>query len=214
MTHDLLNRDKPCVVGILAGGQSRRMGEPKALLAHPDGETLIEHVVRVASEVADDVVILGRSCPLPTSIDSLPVLPDAEPDAGPLGALCALLEYAGKASSRVGGRGLALMLGCDMPLLTPAVLRRLLSKADDAADAAVFARDAQARTFHPCCALYHPRILPTARWELTEGGRSLHRLLERIRTTVLNPSPDEVRQLTNINTPEDHARLREERRSS
>jgi hypothetical protein len=58
----------PCVAGVLAGGHSRRMGQPKALLALPDGRHLIEHVIGVASEVTRDVVILGRSIVLPASL--------------------------------------------------------------------------------------------------------------------------------------------------
>jgi len=86
--------DKPsfiCIAGILAGGQSRRMGRPKAGLEHPGGGTLIEHVVRTAGEVAERVVIVGRSFLLPSAVASLPVVDDVKPQSGPLAGLFALL---------------------------------------------------------------------------------------------------------------------------
>ena len=184
------------------------MGEPKALLAHPGGGTLIEHVARVASEVTPDVVILGRSCPLPKALALLTVLPDAQAEAGPLGGLCSLLRHA---EDRW-----AVLLGCDMPLLSAAPLRRLLEAADDSADAVVFVRaeprasaraDAPPRSFHPCCAVYHPRALAVVQHQLAAGRRALHALLETIRVTVLVPSSEEAGQLTNLNTPEDLTRI-------
>ncbi len=49
----------PCVAGVLVGGKSQRMKQPKALLEMPNGLTFVEHVVRVVSPVSQSVVILG-----------------------------------------------------------------------------------------------------------------------------------------------------------
>lgn len=206
--HDSSKAKRGVVVGVLAGGHSRRMGEPKALLSHPKGGTLIEHVVRVALEVTPDVVILGQSCSLPSALASVTVLPDSESEAGPLGGLCSLLRHA---EDRW-----AVLLACDLPLLSAAPLRRLLEAANDSADAVVFVRaeprasarpDAQPRSFHTCCALYHPRVLSVVERQLANGRRALHALLEQIRVTALVPTADEARQLANLNTPEDLTRI-------
>ncbi len=42
---------------ILAGGQSTRMGEPKALLTLPTGQTLLDYHVRAARQLAKPIVI-------------------------------------------------------------------------------------------------------------------------------------------------------------
>ena len=148
-----------CIAGVLVGGGSRRMGQPKALMPHPDGRTFGEHVVGVARGVAAEVVILGALDALPSALSAVPVLDDAVPPAGPLSGLCPLLAYA---QDRW-----ALLLACDMPFLGSSILRRLLSRAGEQCDAVAYARDDRPGTFHTCCALYHPRVLPAARQELT-----------------------------------------------
>jgi molybdopterin-guanine dinucleotide biosynthesis protein A len=175
------------------------MGCPKALLALPDGRHLIEHVIGVACEATRDVVILGRSIAMPSSLTHIPVLPDAKPGGGPLAGLCSLLEH--------GGDTWALLLGCDMPYLAADVIHCLLAQASANADAVAFWHDEGRGTYHACCALYHPRILTHARTELTHGKGSLQSLLARVRVASLQPDPRQSRMLTNVNTPEDHERV-------
>ena len=194
------------VVGVLAGGRSRRMGRPKALLRSADGDTLIERTVRVLHRLrpaAEQIVICGRSCPLPGSLSDLPVLTDAVPDGGPLAGLSALLDFA--------GARWAMLLACDMPCLETPVLARLLDHVnqdtDTDTDAVAYRRGGDAAGYHACCALYHPRAHPVVTAELETGPRSVHSVLDRIRIIGLEPSPDEVRQLENVNTPDDYGRL-------
>ncbi len=187
-----------CVAGVLAGGLSRRMGRPKALLPHPTGGTLIEHVVGVALKVSEEVVIAGSSGPLPKSLIHLPVLSDARPNSGPLAALCALLSYAHDRW--------AVLIACDMPYLGPNLIRQLLTRAGEQVDAVAFSRPKLVGAYHACCALYHPRILPVATAELTKAKRALQNVLARVRVAVLETTPTIRRQLTNVNTPENHAR--------
>ncbi len=82
------------IAGILVGGDSRRMRQPKALLMSPQGRTMVEHVVDAARGVADEIVLLGDSPSLPCSLEDLTILPDAKPKAGPLAGLCSLLQHA------------------------------------------------------------------------------------------------------------------------
>jgi molybdopterin-guanine dinucleotide biosynthesis protein A len=171
------------------------MGRPKALIPTAGGKTIIEHIADVASVVADETVLLGPAIQLPASLQALPVLPDARPDAGPLAGLCSLLEYAGDRW--------ALLLACDMPRLDTAVLTRMLPHVASDADAVVYCIQNQPDLYHACCALYHPRALPVATDELDNGKGSLQRMLARLRKIVLQPSAQEARQLTNLNRPED-----------
>ena len=202
-TNDELTADYPsCVVGILAGGHSKRMGHPKALLALPDGPTFIEHVAHVAAELrpaAEEIVILGEPGSLPAALGHLRVLPDTMPDAGPLAGLASLLT--------VADTRWALLLACDMPFLDTPVLTRLLEHAGPEVDVIAYGRDEPSRTYHPCCALYHPRIRRQVIDGLTVGKRSVHSVLDGVRMLVLQAGPDDVRQLTNVNTPEDYEAL-------
>src|SRR5438477_6955029 len=77
---------------VLCGGQSKRMGQPKAWL--PFGpERMLPRVVRLLSEVVAPVVVVAAPDqevpPLPPDVA---VVRDAQPQRGPLQGLCAGLE--------------------------------------------------------------------------------------------------------------------------
>lgn len=189
-----------CVAGILVGGQSRRMGRAKATLPLAAGHTLVEHVVNTAlncGRCIDEVLILGQCPDMPASLAKLHVLADAQAAAGPLMGLRSLFEYAKDRWS--------LLLACDMPLLSPVLIERLLAAARPDIDAVAF-RGAD-KAWHACCALYHPRLLPAAIEELRNGRRSLQNVLATARVVSLNVNPEEERLLTNLNTPGDYDRL-------
>lgn len=191
--------DVRCVAGILVGGQSIRMGRPKATLPLSDGRTLVEHGVSVVSRSGpwiDEVVILGHCSDLPVSLSSLTVLPDAKPGAGPLAGLCSLIRYAEKRW--------ALLLACDMPLVEPALLGRLHRAISLGCDAVAFRQCNRPGIWHTCCALYHPRLLPLAERRLEQGHRSLQHLLAAVRMAELHPTPDEQRAMLNLNAPGDY----------
>ena len=171
----------------------------------PTGGTMIERAVQVARQITDEVVVLGREIRLPASLEELTVVDDEKPDGGPLAGLCSLLKCADP--------GWGLLLACDMPYIESAVIRRLMAQADPDTDAVVFERTERRGRYHACCGLYHSRIarppvgdpaqLAPALEVLFNGDASLNSLLKRIRVRVLRPTPEESRQLCNINTPED-----------
>jgi len=161
---------------VLCGGRSSRMGRDKAAL--PFGpETLLARVVRLVQTVADDVVVVGHTTQsLP---DGVRVVNDPVEGLGPLAGLAT-----GLADVR-GDR--TLLLGCDMPLLAPALLHRLLALAGDA-DACVPLVDGVPMT---TCAVYATRVLPVAQEQLAGGMRSLRALLEGV--SVRWVTADELR---------------------
>ncbi len=191
-----------CVAGILVGGRSTRMGRPKTALPLADGRTLVEHVAEVASRTGrwiEEVVILGQGPPLPESLAVLPILADVKPGAGPLAGLCALLRHA--------GQRWCLLLACDMPLLEPSLLERLAAAVTPDCDAVAYRRADRPGSWHACCALYHPRLLPASLVELKQGKGSLQKLLASTRLIAIDPDPGDQRMLVNLNTPEDYERL-------
>lgn len=186
------------VAGVLIGGQSRRMGACKALLEFR-GTSWVSRIVNATRAVADEVVLVGNTdlgAHQPVGAVQLRDEPDA---AGPLAGLVSLLAYAGDRS--------ALIVACDMPLITPAVLSRLLSALDAAVDAAAFRVADGDRVRFPCCAAFRPGVLVPARRELARSG-SLRGLLRAIPCRMLDVAAPEARCLQSFNTPEDHANLR------
>ena len=110
---------------VLCGGQSQRMGQPKAWLAF-GGELMLPRVVRLASEVvAPIVVVAAPDQELPPLPPSVAVVRDARPQRGPLQGVCAGLE------ALQGRCDAAFLSSCDVPFLQPAFIRRLIELLGD-----------------------------------------------------------------------------------
>src|SRR2546422_171213 len=107
---------------ILAGGQSRRMGQNKALLRlAPGGPTLIERVIAAVAPFGP--LLLVTNTPEVYAFLGRPMVPDAETGVGPLAGLLAGLQAAVPAYNFV--------LACDMPWLQPALLAHLAAQPRD-----------------------------------------------------------------------------------
>lgn len=181
------------LVGVFAGGASRRMGRDKASLESPEraSETLIERAVRVAREAGLEVVIVGDV--RPELMPEVPRLVDRPRGIGPLGGLAALLAEAGDRP--------AIALAVDMPYVRAEHLALLAS---DRRDADVIAgRASEHAPWEPLCARYAPRALPVIERAITEGERSLQRVLARLSVEVATLAPEVLRDW---DTPDDLTR--------
>jgi molybdopterin-guanine dinucleotide biosynthesis protein A len=99
---------------VLAGGLSRRMGRPKAVVSL-GGRPLIAWPLAAAAEAGLEAVVVakpGSSLP-PLEV---PVWEEPEAPSHPLTGLVAALERAG---------GPIVALACDMPFVSPGLLGRL-----------------------------------------------------------------------------------------
>ena len=107
---------------ILCGGESLRMNYPKALL--PLGqELMLQRVIRIVSEVVSPVIIVAsRDQELPEIPDSIRVVYDVNPGAGPLPAIAlGLRELALDCQA-------AFVSACDTPLIHKDIIQAILSK--------------------------------------------------------------------------------------
>jgi molybdopterin-guanine dinucleotide biosynthesis protein A len=166
----------PDTVGVvLAGGASRRMGRDKAALA-VDGETLAARAARRLLVVCPRVAIADGGRGL---VPGLPCLPDA-PGAGPAaGILGAAREWPGHP---------LLVLACDLPRVSEALLRELVrllpvtpvtagGEAGAAADPD-WVVPRWERGLEPLCALYRPAALAALAAAVERGIAAPHRLAE------------------------------------
>lgn len=181
---------------ILAGGRARRLGgaeKSSLLVGHA---TILERQLDALTGVAARVFVVARD---PASVDArgLRVVPDRLPGAGALGGLYTALVEA--ESPHV------LVLACDLPFLTPALLATLAGMAGDEHDAVV-PRTADGR--QPLCAIYARRLADTVRRQVESGHLKIQDLLAAIRLRELGPDdlarldPD-GRLFHNVNTPGD-----------
>jgi molybdopterin-guanine dinucleotide biosynthesis protein A len=197
--------DKLVAGVIVAGGQSRRLGQDKRRLRlwGDAGPTLLEHTLGVLAPLcAELVVVLNDADEWP----GLPAraVPDAYADAGSLGGI-----YAGLAATQAPR---AIVVAADMPLLSGAALRAMLALPHDY-DALVprSPRPERARNaldLEPLHAIYARACLPPLRATLDEGRRRIIDFLERVRVRVVEPADlaaadPQGRSFRNINTPEE-----------
>lgn len=188
-------RMKGLVCGLFVGGQARRMGgTAKGLLPAPDsGEPLVLRLRRHAESLGLRCLLVG-SAPAYAGL-GLPMLTDDPPGIGPLGGLRALLMAA---------PGPVLALACDLPYVSPELLRRLVEAAPVAADGSgdVVAARRQDR-WEPLCARYEATVLPTLNAALQDGERSFQGLLRRLQVRELGLSAAEAAELTDWDSPDD-----------
>lgn len=189
--------DRPRLLGaVLAGGEGRRFGGPKAE-ADVGGMPLVDRAVETLRTVVDDVVIISAR---PLSAPPAPVVADRVPGLGPLGGLDAALNAA-----QEGGYHGVLLVACDLPLLTPALLRRV---AGSLGDHPAVAPQRQAGGVEPLCAAYTVALLPEVTKRLDQEDRSLHSLFRAVEGHTI-PSwrlGTPGASFLNVNTPEDRVR--------
>ena len=187
-----------CVGVVLAGGKSARMGTEKAALRIGD-ETLLARVVRRLRLALPEVYVVGPPH-LAAFIPGTAVIPDQTPAVGPLGGLTTALAHA--PSQR------AFVIGCDMPFVSPALVRAMARYAARYPGADVIALRTP-RGLEPLHTVYAPTCASAARERLAAADApSLSALLEQLQVTELPASivaryDPSGRSTFNANSPED-----------
>lgn len=180
---------------ILAGGLSRRMGRPKALLL-VEGERIIARVAReLRAVVARLSIVTDR--PGEVSFLNLPVVADIVKGCGPLGGLHAALSVS---SART-----VFLVSCDLPFVSSGLIRSLWSE-HGSAPATV---PSTSSGVQPLCGFYDRTLLCEVEAHLLSGRRAMRALLgatgARIVPVSSLPVPIADWHLLNVNTPEDLA---------
>jgi molybdopterin-guanine dinucleotide biosynthesis protein A len=185
---------------VLCGGQSQRMGKPKAWLPFA-GELLLPRVVRLVREAVEPVVVVAAPeqelPPLPAEVQ---VVRDEEKGRGPLQGLAAGLEaLQGRAEA-------AYVSSCDVPFLHPAFIQRMIALLGDEA----ICVPRVGGYHHPLAAVYRIGVLPAVRALLAQNRLRPVFLFEQVPTRIveadeLRAADPELASLRNVNTPEDYA---------
>jgi molybdopterin-guanine dinucleotide biosynthesis protein A len=185
---------------VLAGGRGERLGRSKGDLSF-DGATLAERAAALLWPICGSVLVSlseGVENPAP----NYPSLVDAPPPGrGPLAGIDAAFEATGDAD--------LLVLACDYPFVTQALLHRLVSHAMGEDDL-VMMTDFAGRD-HPLVALWCRCAAPSVREALTAERLKVRGLLPDLAVRRLGPAEfqgiDLDRALFNLNRPEDLGRI-------
>lgn len=150
---------------ILAGGQSRRMGEDKAALAL-DGATLIAQAIARLTPQVGRVIVNRHDAASPLDIEGLPVVTDAPGDhQGPLAGILAALGWA-----RANNIDWIATVAVDTPFFPRDLVRKLIAAADDKEIAVASSGD----RLHPVFGLWKTTLLPELAHHVTASRRSVH----------------------------------------
>ncbi len=176
---------------VLAGGQSRRMGRPKAELEFGGG-TLLERTINRLGPVFAEVLVSVGDAPIRVPAD-IATVTDLRPGAGPLAGIEAGLAAAGYQS--------IFAVACDMPLVTPELATEIVS-ALNSHDAAVPRIGGRAE---PACAAYARSAGPAIAGALSRGERRASAVLQELDVAWLDGF--DAGFFRNLNTPDDYRRL-------
>jgi molybdopterin-guanine dinucleotide biosynthesis protein A len=188
----------PPVGIVLAGGDSRRMGHDKALLALPGlaGESLPAAAARRLAAVCPQVAVADRGRGLLPGVPSLADGSGRGPAAGILGAAAAYPERS------------LLVLACDLPLVPAGLLAELAAVAEGG-----WVVPRWEGGMEPLCALYGPAALAALAARVAGGRFALHDLALEAGLAVRFLGPEELSRFgppadlfLNLNTPADWER--------
>ncbi len=180
---------------ILAGGRATRFGGRDKGSLVVDGRRIVDRQMTELRQVAADLLVVGGAPR--TDWTGVRHVRDTFPGSGPMGGLhAALVEARGAAT---------IVIACDMPYVTAALLGHLLSLTD-AADVVVPRTE---RGYHPLCAAYTRACLDPIGRLLAARDLRVTALFDEVRVRmvtrdVLAAFGDPERLLANVNTPEEY----------
>jgi molybdopterin-guanine dinucleotide biosynthesis protein A len=182
---------------ILAGGEATRLGGANKAALRVGGARIIDRQLALLREVADPVFIVSRDAGRFADLD-IAVVPDLVPGLGPLGGIETAL--ASSPHSRT------LIVACDLPFLSRALLRRLVQPSD--ADLVI---PRSTRGHEPLCATWGAACLGPVRRRIEAGHRKAALLVQDVRVEELTPEflascDPHGRLFVNVNTPHEHER--------
>jgi FdhD protein len=183
----------PAIAGaILAGGQSTRMGSDKALL-ELQGQRLLERVHCTMASLFGSTLLVTNQ-PERYAFLPCPAVPDRFVGAGSLAGIHAALTHA--ATEWV------FVVACDMPLLSPAVIRYLCGLIEDYE----IVVPESCNGLEPLHALYRRSCLPEMEAMVTSSRKRIIELYDlkktrRVAWHEIAQLPGADRTFLNLNTP-------------
>lgn len=173
---------------VLAGGESRRMGNDKGDI-HYHGVSQRRHVANMLATVCEAVHISCRPDQVPRVEPGLSCLLDPAPNLGPLAGILAAFTHRPDAAW--------LVVACDLPGLDAGAIATLTAGRGPDWDAVAFrATDGGPE---PMAALWEPAMGARVRAAVASGKLSLRDCLRGVRCHLLAPPDTEA--LFNANTP-------------
>ncbi|MFB5251307.1 molybdenum cofactor guanylyltransferase [Bacillus mycoides] len=189
---------------VLAGGQSSRFGEPKAL-AIWKGTTFVEHIVKVMESAVQEIVVISHS-DIKERLENLVQVPVIEDiphykGNGPLAGIVSGMEY-------VEADWYAIM-PCDAPNISQEWFTILLGQTSNEYDAVVPIINGRKQ---PLLAAYHNRVKEKIYTLLQEEKRSMGQLLSQSNVKYIAGEDVQANAawFMNVNTKEEYVQAQKD----
>ncbi len=183
---------------VLAGGESRRMGQPKALLPLTGGETLLQRALSTLRQASSGTIWISRPHGYPAQYPE--DLPDALPRRGPLSGLAAGLSHS--------ATPLLLVLAVDLPNVPSDLFHTLYQHWIAHPEADIVYPAIPGGDRQPLAALWHQRALPVLQKALAlSSSPRIMAIIDQMRSEEVPVG--EPAWLMNLNTPDDLRRWRQ-----
>ncbi len=179
---------------VLAGGRSSRMQRDKAALTY-QGTQQLDRAVELALRHVQPVFVSVRAAQAadPTRKDHALIV-DNFPGEGPMVGIRSAFDFE---------PGVAwLVLACDLPFLSDAVLAHLLRSRDPKRTATAY-RSAHDGLPEPLCAIFEPAAAAEMAAAVARGRDCPRKFL--LNANILLLEPQDPRALDNVNTPEEYS---------
>ncbi|MEK7795133.1 MAG: NTP transferase domain-containing protein [Candidatus Hydrogenedentota bacterium] len=185
--------DAPLFGLVLAGGESRRMGEEKALIRY-GGEPQVARAAALLREVCDDVYVSARAEQRRVSqAAGVELIPDQFAGIGPAaGVLSAMRAHPDAAW---------FVLACDMPRVDDTTVTLLARERGPSCYATAFV-NAEGR-IEPLCAIYEPKAGPLLEESVRTGNTSLRAWLEN--APIRRVAAPNAETFLSVNSPAERA---------
>lgn len=173
---------------LLAGGNSRRMGQDKASMLL-SGKPLMDYSLEILKVCCHAQIIVSNN-PL-HSRENTSLIQDIIEDAGPLGGIYSALKSINSEY--------ALVLPCDMPYISISIIMKLIQSAQNHS---ITIASCSGKT-HPTIGVYSRNILKDLEKYLLAGKRKMMDFIEGQDFTTIEFSHTDQKAFTNLNSPED-----------
>ena len=164
------NIDKTLIIGILAGGDSRRFGKNKAFIKY-NNTTLIELAVKNALKITNNVYIVAKNIKLYENLNCS-LLKDTHSKKTPLSGILTILPLA---------KEWLFLTACDVPFLKPELFNLLWSQ-KECGKITIFQYQ---NMLHPFLALYPKNTYKHFKKAYNNGEKKLQWIIKKMPNIII-----------------------------
>ncbi len=179
---------------ILIGGKSERFGSPKWRMKF-HGKPVLDGLIDLCKYFHQSSTIVSKKGMENPQAQS--IIYDRYSFHAPIAGIATALSHTKSQWN--------LILSCDLPLIRPLVVRRLMESVEEDYDIVI---PHSGNGFEPLCALYDKSVLPVIENLIEKEEFALFKLLEKLKTKIVE-CRDLKEQFTNVNRVEDLAGIRD-----